>query len=65
MKKSAIKKFERQLNMPITSEYLDEERGIAWNQQVGILYRFANASQSRHGARGIVQVETVAESRPP
>ena len=37
MKKSAIKKFERQLNMPITSEYLDEERGIAWNQQVGIL----------------------------
>jgi len=24
---SKIKKFERQLNMPITSEHLDEERG--------------------------------------
>ena len=27
MKKSTMKKFERNQNMPITSEHLDEERG--------------------------------------
>mgnify|MGYP001354591160 CR=1 FL=1 len=37
IKKSTMKKFERLQNMPITSEHLDEERGIAWHQQMGIL----------------------------
>ncbi len=35
--KSTIKKFERQQNLPVTSEYLDEERGIAWHPTMGIL----------------------------
>ena len=35
--KSTIKKFERQQNLPVTSEYLDEERGISWIPTMGIL----------------------------
>ena len=35
--KPTIKKFERNQNMPITSEHLDEERGIAWLPSIGIL----------------------------
>ena len=37
IKKSTIKKFERLQNMPITSEHLDDERGIAWGAFTGIL----------------------------
>ena len=35
--KSTIKKFEQLQNMPITSEHLDDERGIAWVPTMGIL----------------------------
>ena len=35
--KKKIKEFERNQNMPITSEHLDEERGISWLPSIGIL----------------------------